>query len=283
MSTQHLKKRSEKLLDLIIVAIILILSFTMILPFLWMVSTSLKPVTEIISISPTFIPENPTFEAYIKAWNRYPFLRFYINSLIVTGICVLTSLIFCTLTGYTLAKYEFKGKNIIFLLILSTMMIPIHMLMIPLYLMASFAGILDSYLALIGPSIMTVFGIFLMREFAKSIPNELIDSARIDGCSELGIFARIILPLLKPAVITLTILTFLHTWDAFLWPLIVTESMDMRVVSIGIASFFGQHDQPMYYNQNMAVAVIGVAPVLIVFVFLQKHFTRSITLTGLKA
>ncbi len=255
-------------------------SIIMLAPFVWMVSTSFKLPAEVIAYPPIWIPSQVTLEHYKKVFIEMAFLRFFFNSayisVTVTCIAVFTS----AFVGYVLAKFQFWGRDVIFLAILSTMMIPFPVTMIPLYLMMSKFGWLDSHLALIIPGLYSTFGIFLMRQFMHTVPNELREAARIDGCSEFRIFWTIVLPLCKPALAALGIFTFMWNWDSFIWPLIVLQNKLRFTLPVGLAMFANQWWTD--YALVMAGATVTVTPVLIVFLILQKRFIEGITLTGLK-
>lgn len=252
----------------------------MLLPFLWMVITSIKIPQEIIAYPPILIPGEVTFERYRQILIELDFIRYFFNSLyislIVTGATLFTS----SLLGYIFAKYKFKGKNVIFISILSTMMIPFPVIMIPLYLLIAKIGLVDNHLAIIIPAVFNTFGVFLMRQFMQDIPTELIESGRIDGASEFYIFYKLILPQAKPALAALAIFIFMWQWDNFLWPLIVLQSNKTFTLPLGLAFFAQQYWTD--YGLVMAGATVSVIPVLIVFLFMQRKFIKGITMTGLK-
>lgn len=261
----------------------IIIAIIMGFPFFWMISTSFKSSPEAIAFPPTIIPKNPVGVInYIRVLSDVPFFLFYGNSIIVavavTSACLLTS----SLTGYIFAKFNFPGRNVLFTLILATMMIPFFVILIPIFIMVVSLGLVDTLWALIIPGLVSAFGIFLMRQYMASIPGELIDAARIDGCSEFGIYSRVILPLSKPALSALGIFIFTANWDSFLWPLIVIEDINKRTVPVGLALFTQQFGIPSY-NLILAASVLAVLPVLIVFLLFQKNFIQGITLTGIKA
>ncbi len=250
-------------------------------PFLWMFLTSFKASNEVITYPLTWLPSKIHYENYIKVFQRVPFGRFYFNSTLVTVTVTLSELFFASLTGFAFAKYKFKGKNLIFILILSGMMIPFQLKMIPIYLFLNNLNWLDSYKSLIVPFIVTPYGVFLMRQFIQELPDELIEASRLDGCSEFGIFMRIILPMCKPPLAALTIITFMRQWNSFLWPLIVIDRVEMRTVQLGLAIFQEQHGV-LQYNQLMAASVIVLLPILVVFLSAQKYFIEGIAIGGIK-
>jgi len=208
------------------------------------------------------------------------FGRYFLNSVVV-ALCTVVSVLFTsTLAGYAFAKFSFPGKRILFLFVLSTMMIPFQIRMVPLYIMVNSWKLSDTYTGLILPGLVDAFGIFLMRQFIASIPNDLIDAARIDGASEPGIFLRMILPLVQPALSALAIFTLIGNWEAFLWPLLITNKEYMRTLPIGLASFSGRYLSR--FDLQMAASTIAILPMIVMFFVLQRRFIQGVTLTGLK-
>ncbi len=252
----------------------------MIGPFMWMALASFKPNKEIMKIPPTFWPQKSSFKNYTTVLTTIPFTRYYLNSIIVAIVVTFGAIFTSSLAGYIFSRYEFKGRDIIFMLILSTMMIPFQVIMIPLYKIAIDLKLTNTYpgLMLWGP--ITTFGIFMMKQFMHSIPRDLMDAGKIDGCSNFGIYWRIVLPLIKPALATLGVFVFMSNWDSFLWPLIITTEMKMRTLPLGLAMFISQRS--IRYDLIMAAATMAVIPVIIVFLFGQRFFVKGITLTGLK-
>jgi multiple sugar transport system permease protein len=260
--------------------ILLIVAGFTVIPFAYMISLSLQTDAEILSGYPVIIPEIPQFKNYIEIWTLAPFGRFFLNSLIMAGGITLAHLILDPMGGYVFAKMEFPFKNVIFILLLSTMMVPHFVRMLPLYIMTAKAGMIDTYPALILPFLSHAYGIFLMRQYIQPIPNELLDAARIDGCSEIRIFWQIVMPQIKPALATVMLVTFIFQWNEFLWPLIVTNSVDMRVMTIGLTLF----NQESFTRWNMTATggLILFLPSLLLFLFTQRYFVQGITLTGMK-
>ena len=252
------------------------------LPFVWMILGSFKTSGEIIRIPPSFWPENPTLQNYetILTDPKLPLARFYMNSLFVSISVVALVLFTSSLAGFIFAKYEFFGKNIAFGFILATLMIPFQVLMIPSYLILVRLGLIDSLWGLVIPGATSAFGIFLMKQFIQGLPNELMDAARIDGSSEWGIYWRIILPQVGPALATLGILTFMGTWNSYLWPLIVITSHEKRTLPIVLTWFNSMHGTR--YDLTMAASVLIVVPILIVYALLQRWIVQGFTLSGLK-
>lgn len=259
--------------------ILTISGFLMVFPFLWMISTSLKTGVDIYN--PSIIPKTVTLQNYVRVIENSNFLLWFKNSLIVAVITTMSVLWFDSLVGYTFAKLPFRGKNFLFIMILSTMMIPTEMLIIPWYMMSNNLGWLNTYWSLLFPGLTSAFGIFMMRQFFTGVPNDLLEAGRIDGLSEFGIFFKTALPLVKPALSALGIFTFLGNWNAFLWPVIAVDKTDIYTLPVGLALFSGES-----YNQwdlVMAAASLATIPVLIVFFIFQRQIIEGIHMTGLKA
>lgn len=274
-------QRSQWALHLPLYLILILGAVIMLLPFLWMISASFKSLAEVFRIPPQWLPAHPSLKNYQEVFNQQPlFGRFFLNSVIVAAVTVVSVLITSSLAGYAFAKFEFPGKNLLFVLFLSSMMIPFQVRMVPLYIMVSDWHLTDTYTGLILPGLVEAFGIFLMRQFITSIPNDLLDAARIDGASEPRIVLQILLPLLRPALSALAIFTLIGNWEAFLWPLLITNAEEMRTLPIGLASFAGRYIERV--DLEMAAATIAVIPMVLVFFLLQKRFIEGITLSGLK-
>lgn len=252
----------------------------MLLPLIWMFSSASKPLGEVMRIPPTWIPEQPTFDNFKAVFNQVPFARYYLNSIVVALIVIFSVLLSSSLAGYVFAKFEFPGKNLIFMMILASLMVPFQVRMIPLYRISLRLGLNDKLLGVAFPWLVDAFGIFLLRQFMLTIPGELIEAARIDGTSEFGIFWRIVLPNCKQALSALAIFTFSWNWEEFLWPLIISSSNASRTIPIGLQSFAEQYGSNVHWQ--MAGAVVAIVPLLIVFVALQKQFVEGIAMTGLK-
>lgn len=260
--------------------VLLLLALTMLLPFLWMVSTSLMEELEVFQFPPKLLPDNPRWANYPEALTSLPFARFFLNSFIITAFTVTGHLVFCSMAAYAFARLEFPGRDKLFIVFLSAMMVPLVIILIPRFLLIHALGWVDTYQGIISTEIVSVWGIFLLRQFFLTIPRELEDAARIDGASEFTIFRRIILPLSKPALATLAVISFVDSWKNFLWPLIVTSSLEMRPVEVGISSFHSLYISNWPYQ--MAAAVTAIIPLIIIFFLTQKYFIRGITMTGLK-
>lgn len=267
----------------ILVYFLLILGLTMTLtPFIWMILGSFKTSAELMQTPPTFWPENPTTNNYktILTDPSLPLVRFYGNSAFVAVVNVITTLFTSSLIGYLFSKYEFRGKNILFSWFLLGMMIPSQITMIPGYLILAKVGLLNSLWGLIVFSALDAFGIFMLRQFVDSIPNELLDAARIDGASEWQIYLRIVLPQLGPALATLGVLNFMGNWNAYLWPMVVITKIERRTLPIILTWYNSQHgSNPGITN---AATVMVILPILFVFLYFQRWIVRGFTMSGLK-
>jgi multiple sugar transport system permease protein len=257
-------------------------SLVALLPFAWMILSSFKTLKEIRQIPPTFFPQEFTLDNYANVLDDpdLPLGIFYRNSAIIALANVVQVLFTSSLFGYIFAKFEFKGKKALFWFILSLMMIPTQMTMIPGYLILARLGLINNLLGLIIPAAIDAFGIFLFRQFALSIPNELLDAARVDGAGEFYIYRRIVLPQLGPALATFGMLTFMFNWNAYLWPLIVLTEKNVRTLPIILTWFSNQ--QVDKTNLTMAASVLIILPVLFVFLLVQKWIVEGITLSGMK-
>jgi multiple sugar transport system permease protein len=250
----------------------------MVTPLLFMISTSLKDASQVYDLR--VIPEAPTLDNYIEILGDGRFTRWLINSTIVAVIVTLSNVFFDSMVGYTLAKFRFRGRYIVFIAILSTLMIPTEMLVLPWYLMASQFGWIDSYWGIMFPGMMTAFGTFLMKQFFEGVPDDFLEAARIDGLNEFTIWWKIAIPLVTPALSALAIFTFLGNWTAFFWPLIVTTSAELYTLPVGLSSF--AVEQSIQWEKIMTGASIATLPTLIIFLFLQRYIVRGVMLAGLK-
>jgi multiple sugar transport system permease protein len=251
-----------------------------VLPFLYMVSLSLQSDADLMSGVPIIIPPVLQFSNYVDIWQKAPFARFVVNSFIIAGGITFLHLIFDPLVGYVFAKMEFPGKKFMFGAVLSTLMLPFFIRMIPLYILTAKLGMLDTYQGLIMPFAMSAYGIFLMRQFILPIPDELIDAARIDGAGDLRIFVSIVLPQLRPALATLALLTFVFQFNEFLWPLIVVGTTEMRPITTGLTLF----NQEFFTQWNLTATggLILFLPSFLLFLLTQRYFVRSVMMTGMK-
>jgi len=250
-------------------------------PFVWMVLGSFKTTGELRQVPPTWFPEAPTLANYEDLFSRLNFLGYFFNSTVVALAVTVGNIVFCSMLGYALAKLEFPGKRILFVVVLGTLMVPSVVTFMPLFVLTANLGLVNTHAGLILPFLVGAFGVFLMRQFIAGLPDELLDAARVDGAGEHYIFWRIILPLCGPALATLGILTFLGSWNSFLWPLVVATSDTMYTLPVAIA-LFATGQQETNIALLMAGSVVVIVPVLIVFIALQRYFTQGIAMTGIK-
>lgn len=250
------------------------------LPFVWMVFTSIKPLPEVIRIPPRLLPEQPTLQAYLDIFWQFPFGRYLLNSVLVAAMVVGGVLLVSALAGYAFAKFRFPGRDALFIVLLASLMVPFQVRMIPLYLMSIRLGLTDTLAGVAFPWLFDAFGIFLMRQFMLTLPTDLIEAARLDGASEPAIFWRIILPLVRPALAALGIFTLVVNWEEFLWPLIVTNTDAVRTLPVGLQSFSNQYMSNIHWQ--MAGAVVAAAPLIIAFLLFQRQFIQSFMRAGIK-
>ena len=262
------------------IVILVGLGLTMVLPFLWMMSTALMTELEVYQFPPRFLPADWRWSNFAEALTMQPFGRFFFNSLVVSVVATAGQLLFCSMAAFAFARLRFPWRDRLFAVYLSTMMVPAIVTIIPSFLIISAFGWMNSYQALFAPAISSAWGIFLLRQFFLTIPRDLEDAARMDGAGDLAVLFRVILPLSRPALATLAIFAFMGSWKDFLWPLLVTNRTDMRTVEVGIAGFNSMYATD--WPHQMAAAVVVMLPVVIVFLAAQKHFVRGITMTGMK-
>ena len=257
------------------------IAILMLFPLLWLIGTAFKsPTEDIFSFPPQLLPSQPTFENFQTVWDTYPFGQYITNSAIVAVLSVSLNLLFCSLAAYPLARLNFRGRELIFALIVATIIIPFQIVMIPLYIMAVNLGLRNSYLGIILPNIATAFGIFLLRQAFKGVPKELEEAARIDGCSELGIWWHVMIPAIRPALVTLAIFVFIGSWSDFLWPLIVLDRPEYYTLPLGVANLAGTFS--LDWRLVAAGSVISITPVLLLFMFLQKYIIDTDISSGVK-
>lgn len=282
---QKVKGRRERLKAFIAYVLLSAGAVVMIAPFLWMLITSLKEPGEVFSYQRVWwqdwFPTSFVWQNYSEAWKVVPFARFYLNSIFVTLAVTFGQVLTSAMAGYAFARLEFPGRDKIFISYLATMMIPGAVTMIPVFILLRWFGWVDSYKALILPGIFSAYGTFMLRQFFLTLPRDLEDAAKIDGCSYLGIFWHIILPLSKPALATLTTFTFMGSWMNFMWPLIVINSQEKFTLPVGLAYFQSLHHTD--WTLLMAGSMMMLLPILLVFVFNQRYFVEGIKLTGIKA
>ena len=250
----------------------------MVMPIVFMLSTSFKWPHEIYNLM--IIPDDPTIENYTYVLEDGRFYKWFINSLIVATITTISAVIFDSLVGYTLCKFRFRGRMIVFVAILSTLMIPTEMLVIPWYLMARDFGWLNSYWGIMFPGVITAFGVFLMKQFFESVPDDFLEAARIDGLNEFQIWWTVAMPLVTPAISALAIFVFLGNWTAFIWPLIVTNDPALYTLPVGLTTFSVEQD--VEWELIMTGAALATIPTLIVFLAFQRYIIRGVVMTGLK-
>ncbi len=276
------KTRRELISTIAAYGLVGIICLTTLFPFFWMVSTSFKPESEIVFFK--LLPQKPTLANYERALTRNPFGRWYVNTAIVTVSSVVSTLFFSAMAAYALTKFRFKGRNVLFLFILSTMMVPSEMLIIPWYVGAQKMGITNTHLGIVFPGLLSAFGVFVLRQAVMNVPDELIDAARVDGMSEPGIFFRIILPLVSGSLAALGVLTALDIWNAYLWPLIIVQDVNMYTLQVGISysALTDSAEALSDWTVIMSSTAIASVPMLILVIVSQKYLVRGITLSGLK-
>ena len=274
------RRTSKVVLYTLAYVLLIIFAFIMLIPFVWMLLSTFKDQRELFEFPPKFLPKKFSLNNYIEVFKTVPFVRYYLNSLLVTFTSVVLNLFSSSLAGFAFAKYRFRGREIIFKVILGAMMIPFPVTIIPLYIMVYDLGLVDSYFALIMTGSVSIFGTFLMRQFIVNIPDDLLDAARIDGSSEFGTYVRIILPNLRAPLSALAVFSFMSTWNAFLWPLLVVNDDSHRTVQLGV-QFFTQRYGDLIHLQITAAAM-AIIPIIVLYLFLQRQFIQGITMTGLK-
>ncbi len=253
----------------------------MLTPMLWLISTAFKGAEEdLFQFPPQLIPTKPTIANFINVWNDHPFGRYLFNSILVAVLTVSLNLLFCSLAAYPLARIDFAGRDLIFAAVVATILIPFQIVMIPLFILIRNLGLVNSYLGIIFPSIASAFGIFLLRQAFQGVPKELEEAARIDGCNELGIWWNIMLPSVRPALVTLAIFVFIGAWSDFLWPLIVLNQPEMYTLPLGVSKLTGTSDAD--WRVIAAGSVISIAPILAFFIAMQKYIVPSESASGVK-
>lgn len=259
---------------------LILLAILTVIPFLWMLSASLKLNKDVFAWPMEWIPSNPQWHNYVDIWTKIPLLKFISNTAILTVVVTLLQLLTSSFAAYAFAKLHFKGRNLLFLGYIATIAMPWQVYMVPQFLMMSGMGLNDKLLAMVCLQAFSAFGVFLMKQFYDGVPDELCEAARIDGLSEYGIWWKIMLPLSKPSLATLTIFTFVNTWNDFLGPLLYLHTDSKKTLQLGLRMFIGQYSSE--YGLIMAASVVALIPVLIVFLALQKYFVQGIASSGLK-
>lgn len=274
------QKQSERVSKVLIYVVLIAITAAMLVPFLWMLSASLKMNKDVFSFPIKWIPENPRWKNYKDIWTKIPLLTFIKNSTKLTIIVTLLQLFTSSFAAYAFAKLNFKGKNLLFLGYIATIAVPWQAYMVPQFMMMRSWHLNNTHLAIICLQAFSAFGVFLMKQFYEGVPSDLCEAARIDGLSEYGIWARVMLPLSKPALSTLTIFTFVNTWNDFLGPLIYLTKNELKTIQIGLRMFISQYSAE--YGLIMAASVITLIPVLVVFLSMQKYFVQGVAATGIK-
>ncbi|MEC0229533.1 carbohydrate ABC transporter permease [Paenibacillus alba] len=273
-------QRRSVWLDGVIIAVISVLACIMLMPYVWMVLSSLKSNMEIVAGSGGFFPQHPSLDGYRTVLQDTPFMRWLLNSAVTSVVITAVTLFTSALSGYIFAKHQFRGKKLLFILILATMMIPFQVIMIPTYLITAKLGLINHLFAIILPNLVSSYGVFLAKQFIEEIPQDLLDAARIDGAGEFKLMLRIIAPLILPMLSALGIFTFMNSWNNYLWPLIVLNDTSKMTVPLALVYFNGTH--MVNYNVVMSAAVLITTPVIIVFLIFQKQFIKGLTMTGMK-
>ncbi|MFM7529539.1 MAG: carbohydrate ABC transporter permease [Nodosilinea sp.] len=264
-----------------IYGLLLAIALAMVFPMLWLVSTSLKGAGEnLLTSPPQLIPQRPTLDNYHQVWQTNPFFQYFVNSTIVAVLTVAINLVICSLAAYPLARLHFPGREAILGLIIATIMIPFQVVMIPLYILAVNLGLRNTYLGLVLPYLASAFGIFLMRQAFQTVPKELEEAARLDGCSDLGVWWHVMIPATRPALVTLGIFVFIGTWGEFLWPLILLDRPERYTLPLGVAQLAGSFS--LDWRLVAAGSVLSVLPALLLFVFLQRYIIPTETASGVK-
>ena len=266
---------------MLIIYILLGFGTVMILfPLTWAGVSAFKPNNQVFTIPMEWIPRSLEFQNFVRPFQEKPFAQYYLNSIFAAFVSVMLTLVIASLAGFSLAKYNYFGKRVAFLAILSTMMLPVQVILVPLYLVVRDLGWLDTYQGLIIPQAVNAFSIFLFRQHIMSIPDDYMDAARIDGSSEIGILWRVVLPMSRPVMSAVVIFSFLASWDSYVWPLVVVTREDLRTLPLGLSLFFSEYSSD--YAQALAADLLIMIPVLSVFIILQRQFVEGLTRSGLK-
>lgn len=280
MALRDLPRARAIVPNAVIFFLMIVFAVTMLVPFVWMLSASLKRDIDVFIFPIVWIPKAPVWHNYISIWTRIPFVTFFLNTIKLTVIITILQLLTSSFAAYAFAKLRFKGRNLLFLSYVATIALPWQVYMIPQFIMMRHLGLPDTHLALIIIQSFTAFGVFLMRQFYMNVPNELCDAARIDGMSEYGIYARIMLPLSKPALATLTIFSFVFVWNDFMGPLIYLSSDKKKTIQLGLRLFIQQYGAD--YAHIMAASLVAMIPVIILFIAFQRFYVQGIATSGLK-
>ncbi|MBQ3080330.1 MAG: carbohydrate ABC transporter permease [Clostridia bacterium] len=282
MKTSRRKKADVKFVISKVVTYLLLTALTVIalLPFVWMISSSLKSSIDVFSIPMRWIPESFRWENYVEIWQKVPLVKYFQNTVIVALVVTFMQIVTSSFAAYAFAKMQFKGRDVLFMCYIGTIAVPWQVYMVPQFIMMRSVGLYDTLWSLVALQSFSAFGVFLMRQFYLGIPNDLSEAARIDGLSEYGIWARIILPLAKPAIATLTIFTFVNTWNDYMGPMIYLTTDSVKTIQLGLRRFIQAYTAE--YNLIMAASLCSLIPVTVVFLFLQRYFIEGIATTGMK-
>lgn len=249
-------------------------------PFVWMVLSSFKPLAEVVTWPPKLLPQQPTLENYVKAWTVIPYARYLLNSAFISTISTVCVILSSCLAAYSLVVLRTKLSGLVNVLILIGLIMPTQITFIPMFKLARTFGLIDTYAGLLMPYLTSAFGVFLMTSFFKMLPFDLVDAARIDGLGEIGIVVRVVVPLAKPGIITLTIFTFMNVWRDFFWPMLLINKTQLRTVPIGLQAFWQMESQ--HWGQILAASVISIIPLFLIYMVFQKQFTQGIAYSGMK-
>lgn len=271
---------SEKVQKTVLYALLTLGAITMLIPFVWMLSTSIKSSGETMQMPPVWIPDEPKFGNYIEAWNAAPFGRYFLNSVLVTVLSTAGELITTILAAFAFAKMEFYGKNILFTILIATMMVPGELLIIPNFVTLSNFGLINTYAALIVPWLASIFSVFALRQTFQGVPNELYYAAKVDGSSDFRFLWSIMVPLGKSSIVAIAILKIIGSWNSFMWPLIVTNDTELRTLPVGLQAF--TTEAGTRFELLMAASTIVIIPMVIIYIFLQKQIIAGISKSGLK-
>ena len=275
-----IKNTKTRMMRAALYIVLIVLAFLMLVPFAWMLSASFKLDKEVFIFTIQCIPTNPSWQIYVDIWTRIPLLKFVLNTVKLTLIVTFLQLLTSSFAAYAFSKLNFKGKHVLFLAYIATIAVPWQVYMVPQFMMMRSMGLADTHLAIICLQAFSAFGVFMMKQFYEGIPTELCEAARIDGMSEYRIWYRVMLPLAKPALSTLTIFTFVNTWNDFLGPLIYLTTESKKTLQLGLRMFISQFGSE--YGLIMAASVLSLIPVLIVFLSLQKYFVEGVAASGVK-
>lgn len=273
----NLKKLSRRTVYYLVM---LAFSFFVLLPFFWMVSTSLKEAKALTVLPIQWFPEKISFDGFVKIFDVFPFGRAIFNSIFISVLITFVTVMSACMAAYVFSKIKFRGREVLFGIYIATMMIPATITMIPNYLTLKHLSLLNSYVGIMLPSLFNAFGTFMIRQYMRTIPDDFVEAAVLDGASHFRIFFRMILPLSKPAVATLTVITFMGAWNDYLWPLIVLTDKNKMTIPVGLSLLNGQHQSD--YNMLMAGALISMIPILLIYTFAQRYFEQGLSVGGIK-